>query len=753
AWDHISMVVDGVRDLEQRIQKAKNNVEEIQTLVQSWASPIFERKDCKKESLLSLEDCQDRQERCYSLVRESGQRIHLLVKENQSLLLADPASDLWKAYVDYLDEIVLDGFFTAIECSLKYLLENTDPKAGLAPLFEVQLDLVIPDLIFQPSLDPGTNDGFYDMVEGLLNDIYRISSLVPRLAEHSGFLHYQEDMEDMADLANLRHELMGRVQAAVAACCEYRSTFHRYSSLCVEDRTELCRQFLLYGRVLTAAEMEAHAEDGVPEVPPTLQQFREQIDSYEKIYEEVSRIEPSRIFQGWMKVDARPFKASLLNVIKRWSLVFKQHLVDHVTHSLADLDEFIKTADKGLSKKVEKGNYDGLVEIMGHLLAVKDRQSVTDAKFEHLKQTIDLLKTYEQPLPEEVYKQLEELPEKWTNLKKLAVAVKQHVAPLQANEMTALRKSCAAFDAEQHRFRERFQQEAPFRFDTKKPYQLLDAKHTEIKQMESAMTLIYESACLFEVMVPDYKQLKQCRKELCLLKELWDMISLVNTSLDEWQTTKWVDINVENMDLECKKFAREIRNLDKEMRAWDAFAGLDSKIKNILTSLKAVAELQNPAIRERHWNQLMQMTGVRFVMDSDTTLADLLKLKLHNFEDEVRGIVDKAVQEMSMEKVLKELNMTWSTMEFQYEPHPRTNILLLKSDEELIETLEDNQVQLQNLMTSKCIAFFLEEVSAWQKKLSTTDSIISLWFEVQRTWSHLESIFIGSEDIRAQLPK
>ncbi|XP_071673847.1 dynein axonemal heavy chain 9-like [Patagioenas fasciata] len=747
------MVMDDVHDLEQRIQKAKNNVEEIQTIVGSWASPIFVRRDCKRESLLSLEDCQDRLERRYSLVRESGQRIHLLVKENQSLLLADPASDIWKAYVDYVDEIVLGGFFTAIECSLKYLLESTDPKAGLPPLFEVQLDLVIPDLIFQPSLDPGTNDGFYDVVEGLLNDIYRISSLVPRLAEHSGFLHYQADMEDTADLADMRHELMGRVQAVMAACCDYRSAFDHYSYLYGEDRKEFFRQFLLYGHILTAAEIEAHAENGVPESPPTLQQFREQIDSYEKIYEEVNRIEPISIFQSWMKVDARPFKASLLNVIKRWSLVFKQHLMDHVMHSLSDLDEFIKTADKWLSKKVEKGDYDGLVEIMGHLLAVKERHSVTDATFEPLKQTVELLKTYEQELPEEVYKQLEELPEKWNNIKKLAIAVKQHVAPLQANEMTVVRKSCAAFDVEQHRFRERFRKEAPFRFDTKKPYQLLDTKHIEIKQMESAMTSIYESAGLFEVIVPDYKQLKQCRKELCLLKELWGMISLVGTCLDDWQTTKWADINVENMDLECKKFAREIRNLDKEVRAWDAFTGLDSKVKNMLTALKAVAELQNPAIRERHWNQLMQVTGVRFVMDSDTTLADLLKLNLHNFEDEVRGIVDKAVREMSMEKVLKELKMSWSTMEFQYEPHPRTNIPLLKSDEELIETLEDNQVQLQNLMTSKCIAFFLEEVSIWQRKLSTTDSVISLWFEVQRTWSHLESIFIGSEDIRAQLPK
>ena len=41
--------------------------------------------------------------------------------------------------------------------------------------------------------------------------------------------------------------------------------------------------------------------------------------------------------------------------------------------------------------------------------------------------------------------------------------------------------------------------------------------------------------------------------------------------------------------------------------------------------------------------------------------------------------------------------------------------------EELIETLEENQVQLQNMMTSKYIGFFLEEISTWQKRLSMVD--------------------------------
>lgn len=40
------------------------------------------------------------------------------------------------------------------------------------------------------------------------------------------------------------------------------------------------------------------------------------------------------------------------------------------------------------------------------------------------------------------------------------------------------------------------------------------------------------------------------------------------------------------------------------------FSGLDSDVKNMITSLRAVGELQNPAIRDRHWHELMQAAKV-----------------------------------------------------------------------------------------------------------------------------------------------
>uniref|UniRef100_A0A667HVG3 Dynein axonemal heavy chain 9 n=1 Tax=Lynx canadensis TaxID=61383 RepID=A0A667HVG3_LYNCA len=740
-----------VHDLEQRIQKAQDNVEEIQNIMKTWVSPIFKRKDGKKECLLSMDDQRNRMEKYYDLIKESGLKIHALVQENLGLFAADPTSNIWKAYVKYIDDMLLDGFFLAIECSLKYLLENTESKAGLTPIFEAQLCLVIPELVFSPSLESGVKGGFYDTVEGLVANIFGISSLCWCNRLLWSCPPPQVDMEGVAHLASLRSTLLDRVQSMMALCSGYRNTFSQYSYLYVEDRKEVLSQFLLYGRVLTPEEMEAHIDDGLPENPPLLHQFKAQIDSYEKLYEEVCGLEPVKVFDGWMKIDVRPLKASLLNLIKRWSLTFKQLL--HVLFallSLANLEAFIKNTESGMLKKVEKGDFKGLVEIMGHLKALRERQNGTDEMFEPLKHTIELLKTYEQELPETVFKQLEELPEQWDNVKKMAIAVRQQVAPLQANEVAALRQRCSAFDVEQQQFWERFRKEAPF---SVAPHRELDARHTEIRQMELTLASISESAALFEVSIPNYKQLNQCRQEVCLLKELWDTIAMVTSSIRAWETAPWREVNVEAMDRECKRFARCIRKLDKEVRAWDAFAGLESTVSDALSSLRAVAELQSPAIRERHWRQLVQATGVSFAVGEGTTLADLLRLQLHRFEDEVRSIADKAVKEMGTEETLTELCATWASLEFRYEPHPRTGVPQLRSDEDLLELLEDNQVQLQNLMTSKHVAFFLEEVSGWQKRLSTADAVISSWFDVQRTWSHLESIFVGSEDIRAQLPQ
>ncbi|XP_033038307.1 dynein heavy chain 17, axonemal isoform X2 [Trachypithecus francoisi] len=751
-FQYIQEVREILHNLQNRMQKAKQNIEGISQAMKDWsANLLFERKDNKKEALLDLDGRIANLSKRYTAVRDAGVKIQAMVAENAELFRADTLSLPWKDYVIYIDDMVLDEFDQFIRKSLNFLMDNMVTDESIAPLFEIRMELDEDGLTFHPSLEVGSEHGFLALIEGLVNDIYNVARLIPRLAK--GRMNYKMDLEDNTELIEMREEVSSLVINAMKEAEEYQDSFERYSYLWTDDLQEFMNNFLIYGCAVTAEDLETRTDDTIPKTPPTLAQFQQQIDSYEKLYEEVSECENTKVFHGWLQCDCRPFKQALLSTIRRWGFMFKQHLSNHVTNSLADLEAFMKVVRMGLTKPLKEGDYDGLVEVMGHLMKVKERQVATDNMFEPLKQTIELLKTYGEEIPEEIHLKLQELPEHWTNTKKLAIQVKQNVAPLQANEVSILRRKCQQFELKQHEFREKFRHKAPFSFSDPNPYTSLNKQQKSISAMEGIMEALSKSGGLFEVTVPDYKQLKACHREVRLLKELWDMIVVVNTSIEDWKTTKWKDINVEQMDIDCKKFAKDVRSLDKEMKTWDAFVGLDNTVKNMITSLRAVSELQNPAIRERHWQQLMQATQVKFKMSEETTLADLLQLNLHSYEDEVRNIVDKAVKESGMEKVLKALDSTWSMMEFEHEPHPRTGTMMLKSNEVLVETLEDNQVQLQNLMTSKYLAHFLKEVTSWQQKLSMADSVISIWFEVQRTWSHLESIFIGSEDIRAQLPE
>lgn len=89
----------------------------------------------------------------------------------------------------------------------------------------------------------------------------------------------QNDLDEMTDLSGIRQEIMEKVTTIIGKVLDYRSTYDSYSYLWTDDRSEFMKQFLLYGHMLTSDEIETHGDDGVPESPPTIEQFKEQARS------------------------------------------------------------------------------------------------------------------------------------------------------------------------------------------------------------------------------------------------------------------------------------------------------------------------------------------------------------------------------------------------------------------------------------------------------------------------------------------
>ena len=54
----------------------------------------------------------------------------------------------------------------------------------------------------------------------------------------------------------------------------------------------------------------------------------------------------------------------------------------------------------------------------------------------------------------------------------------------------------------------------------------------------------------------------------------------------------------------------QVKTLNKKVRDEDCFKGVDNSVKNFLVSVPLVADLRSPAMRNRHWEQLMEATKV-----------------------------------------------------------------------------------------------------------------------------------------------
>jgi len=62
----------------------------------------------------------------------------------------------------------------------------------------------------------------------------------------------------------------------------------------------------------------------------------------------------------------------------------------------------------------------------------------------------------------------------------------------------------------------------------------------------------------------------------------------------------------------------------------------------------------------RHWKELMEKTGQAFDMNAETfTLDSIFAMELHRFQDKIGEIVNCAIKELAIEKVLVLIYITF----------------------------------------------------------------------------------------------
>lgn len=94
-----------------------------------------------------------------------------------------------------------------------------------------------------------------------------------------------------------------------------------------------------------------------------------------------------------------------------------------------------------------------------------------------------------------------------------------------------------------------------------------------------------------------------------MLKNLWDAISLVIGVHQEWRSTKWSLCDVNAMIAASQDLHKHVLSMDFRVKSWPAYEGLEQMLKNMAIALPLVQELQDQAMRSRHWKLLMRTSG------------------------------------------------------------------------------------------------------------------------------------------------
>merc|ERR1719410_1951716 len=154
----------------------------------------------------------------------------------------------------------------------------------------------------------------------------------------------------------------------------------------------------------------------------------------------------------------------------------------------------------------------------------------------------------------------------------------------------------------------------------------------------------------------------------------------------------------------------------------------------------------------------MKVTKTSFVMGKDFSLGKMIDLGVHKFVDDVEEIVEISDKENKIELQLSKQNELWleteTAQQFEYGTHIETNVDLIRVPEEVLVNLEESMSILQGIKgQGKYVQHFIEEVNKWEDSLGVTETVITDWLLVQNKWSSLQSIFVGSADIRQQLPE
>jgi dynein heavy chain len=251
-------------------------------------------------------------------------------------------------------------------------------------------------------------------------------------------------------------------------------------------------------------------------------------------------------------------------------------------------------------------------------------------------------------------------------------------------------------------------------------------------------------------------QIAEMELFLSKMQDVWTCMEAVDGYIADSKTFLWAEMNIGDLEDGAKGLFQKIKQLHKCTFWCDAYKLAKKKVVNFQNTVPLIAALHSPALRDRHWTQVKEIVKKEFnspLLDKNLVLGELINLQLHEFAGDIEDTCEAATKELKIEITVVTIAERWKGINWLMDPYKESDVPLLKIAEEDFEALEADALSVQSMLASRFVKIFQADVEEWQHKLGMINDVFVLITEIQRTWSYLEPLFIGSEEVKKELPE
>ena len=279
----------------------------------------------------------------------------------------------------------------------------------------------------------------------------------------------------------------------------------------------------------------------------------------------------------------------------------------------------------------------------------------------------------------------------------------------------------------------------------------LDALQRKAASLRELEKNLQQGIDIFGLERPPLDDLVKAEARLALLCRLWTLVRDWRTHTHSWKNVYFMQLNSERMLEDIESTRREVMQLRKDMEQLDVWQQLKDDIDLVKRILPIIDDLRTPAIRPRHWEQLKMQLDTDFDLDDEASFC-LQRLMDAHVETQAEFIANMAVaarEELKIETNLDKIVLFWEEAVLTIEPYQGYH--KITAVEDINTALTEHLMMLSSMKMSRFVDSFRPRVVQWEQLLSQVADTIEGLLGVQTKWMYLESIFVGSEDIKRKL--